>query len=477
MNRIIFYIIIISLFLPIIQVQTEFFSFEKLEGSFYPVKDVDISVDTWLEGEYQTGKEKHLKDSIGFKPIFIRLYNQMLYSLYSMPNNPGGVIGKDKYLYLTDYVYNYTGENYIGDKDIKEKVDRLKKLQDFFSKKNITLLTVFTPSKASFYPEYIPDYYKKYPKTNYSAFVEAYKENNLNYIDLVSYFNQIKDTTSLALFPKNGLHWSSYGMALGIDTMIKTIENIRNIDLPDLSWKTPIELEDSLRKPDNDVEKIMNLLFDLPNDPMPYPKFTFNKEGKAHQKVLVISDSYYWQAYTAMIPHNIFDWGGFWYYNKKIHNTKTNSLKVKDIDLYNELLKQDVIVLFVSQATLQLFPYGFDKEAGFLVEPTGAKYTEEYYRNEIENNTKFKNSILEKSVKNNTDFDTQLDLDINWIIKNKTKEYYTKQYQIKKFASDVYANPKKLNKIKQEAKKQGIGFGKLILLEAEKAYNSSKNKN
>ena len=480
MNRIIFYIIILLLFLPVIQIQTKFFSFEKLEGSFYPVEDVDISVDTWLENEYQTDKEKYLKDNLGFRLVFIRLYNQMLYSFYSMANNPGGVVGKENYLYLTDYVYNYTGENYIGDKKIKTRVENLKRLQNFFNKKNISLLTVFVPSKASFYPEYIPDHYKKYPKTNYSAFIEAYKENDLNYIDLVSYFNEIKDTTTIPLFPKNGLHWSSYGMALGIDTMIKTIETLRKVDLPDLSWKTPIELDDSLRKPDFDIEKIMNLLFYLPKDSMPYPNFVFNKKAKAHQKVYVISDSYYWQVYTAQIHHNIFDWGGFCYYNKTLHrniNKKETSMPIKNLDMYNELLEQDVIVLFVSQATLHLFPYGFDKEAGFLVEPTGVKFTEEYYRNEIENNTKFRNSIIEKSIKNNIDYNTQLDLDIKWILKNKRKEYYVKQYQIKKYADDVYSNPEKLNLIKQKAKKQGIGYGKLILLEANEAYNNSKNKN
>ncbi len=419
MKKILFYFFIILLFIPVLQKQLKIFHFSKLNGATHKANNVNLTLHKWVSLEYQNNKEQYIKDNIGFRSPFIKSYNQILYSFFNIANNPGGVVGKDNYLYLESYIYNETGENYIGNTKINTISKRLQFLKNYFKKKNISLLIVIAPSKASFYPEYIPDYYHYYPMNNYRAYLNKFDSLNIDYIDLNKYLISIKETTKYPLFSKNGLHWTDYGMALGLDSLVKKIENIRNIDLPEFEWKKPFKLSTMKSIVEYDAENLMNLYINMPRDSMPYPKYIFHTDSsKTKPKTLVISDSYYWRAYSAKIPHHEFDWGGFWYYFNTARYTKNGKeivTPVSDFNLKEKLLDQDVIVLFASQATLHRFPFGFVKKAYPLFMPTDIKSLIEYYRQEILNNKEWLNKTKVKALNNHLSIKEQIDLDAKWM--------------------------------------------------------------
>ena len=478
MNKFIFYFLIFILLLPVIEYNIQISGCKPLSGAYIPKPDIKLSVNKWFSSEYQNTKEEYIKDNLGFKPFFVRSYNQLTYSLFKIANNPQGIVGKDNYLYLTEYIYNQTGQNYIGDEAINKKVQNLKYLQNFFKAKNITLLTAFLPSKASFYPEYIPDYFKKYPKSNYSAFIEAYDSLGLNYIDLNKYFLEIKDTTSIPLFPKNGLHWTSYGMAIGMDTLIKTIEHYKNIDLPDFSWKKPIKLSAENHKPDFDEEELMNLLFELPREKMPYPEFVYNSKNKTKPKTLVICDSYYWQPYEQYVHHNVFDFGGFWFYfntARQVENNKETVTPVDSIDLVTKLLDQDVIVLFASQATLHLFPYDFDSKAKFIFMPHDSISLSNYYTKLLERTSESIKIIKQKAESNGISYEKQLRLDVQYMAEAYMDKYYHRENEIEKLIEEIKNNKTMLEYIKEKAKKRGNSVDKMIKLDAEWVVDNKNN--
>lgn len=480
MKKIIYIIFIIILLLPGIQKQSKIFPVGKLNGAFYPSDNIAFSIDHWFSNDYQKQKESYLKDHIGFRSHFIRTQNQLLYSLYNKANTPGSVIGKEDYLFLDTYIYNHTGENFIGEKKIFGITKKLKYLQDYFAQKNITLITAFLPSKASFFPEFIPDRFENFNKSNYSEFIKAYDKLDLNYIDLISYFNQVKSQTDYPLFPKNGLHWTSYGMTLAMDTLIKTIEEKREIDIQDLKWEKPILSSKEVRSPDVDAENLLNLLWDLEKQEMPYPKFIFNKNSeKIKPKTLIISDSYYWQAYQAYIPHNLFDWGGFWYYFNTLREKENEIEKIyasDSISVRDKLLSQDVIVLFASQATLHIFPYEFDSKAYHFFMPRDSISLSNYFRSLILNTKSWKDTTIEKAKKGNITFEEQLRIETNWLSKKYLKENRSKEEQINRLINQIKADETWYNSIKEKAPKHNKSVDEMLRIDAEWLYKKSITK-
>ena len=427
MKKIIFYIFIGIIAFPALQRQFNFFTFQELSGSFTSAKDISFSFSTWFNGEYQSKKENYIKENIGFRPMFVRVYNQLLYSFFKEANNPGGVVGDNNYLYLESYIYNQTGENYIGDKKILRISSRLKYLQDYFEERGITLLTVFVPSKASYFPEYIPSQYKTFPKSNYSAYLQAFDSLNIQYIDINKYLISLKGKTKYPLYSRNGLHWTSYGMALGMDSVLSKIEQIRNIDLPDFSWKEPVPMSAKNTLSDNDAESLMNLYFDLPRELMPYPEFIYNTDStKGKPKTIVIGDSYYLRAYRLGIPKEVFSWGGYWYYfntAKWQENGKKKQKALKNMDVGKLLLQNDIIILFASQATLHRYPFNFTSRVFPLYMPKDEESLIKYYTDNLYYNTKGLEVIQKKADVNHFSLEEQVNRDAAWLTRKYLKEH------------------------------------------------------
>ena len=174
---------------------------------------------------------------------------------------------------------------------MRSDFEKIKVVQDYLQKKNILYLTVVAPSKADYYSEFLPDYYSSRisSRRNYSLILENAGKENVNLIDLNKWFKDLKDTISYPLFPKQGIHWSYYGMALSADSIIKYIEKKNNILLPDFSWT--LEYPDTLRGTDYDLGDLLNIVSTLPYNKMTYPKFSFSNDT-TKTPLLVIGDSF-----------------------------------------------------------------------------------------------------------------------------------------------------------------------------------------
>lgn len=480
MKKLIFYLFLVILALPAIQKEWNFVSPVTLNGSFIPAKDINFSYEKWFSGEYQSSKEKYIKENIGFRSTMIMAYNQMMYSCYAKANNRGGVVGLDNYLYLESYIFNETGANYIGDENINNIAERLLFLQNYFANRDVDLLTVFLPSKASFYPEYIPAQYEYFPKSNYSAYIELFDKLNINYIDINQYFLNIKEEFDYPLFSKNGIHWTNYGMALGMDSLIKKIEQMRAIDLPEFSWEIPVKMDKMSQATDFDAENLMNLLFEMPRADMPNPNFIFHEDStKTKAKTLVISDSYYWRVYEANIPHQVFDWGGFWYYFKTARhdfNGKRIVEKVEDLNVEKRLLEQDVIVLFASQATLHIYPYDFDIEMFPMLLPKDDSAFHDYLEKRILVDTNERARLTIKAEKEDLTFEEELEIQIGLNAKMFIHENSPEQIGIKKLMRSIKIDPKRLARVVEKAEKQNVSVDEMLLKDAEWLYHQKQKK-
>ncbi len=457
MKKFIFFGIIILLIIPPLQKELKIFPEIGLYGDFLPVNNINISLNRFFSGVYQEKKEEYLKENIGFKAFLIRVNNQILYSFFNKENTPKGVIGKEGYLHLRSYIENVTGENFVGEDRIRIVTDQIGFLQEYYRRRGILFFTIILPSKASYYSEYIPDKFKTYPHNNYEEYISSFNKSGIDYVDLNRFFLSLKGKETYPIFPKNGLHWTTYAMLLGVDSILNYIEDNSRYQLTDYIKIENLEVGPSKDPVDNDAEKFFNLLFDIPNqEKVANIEIKFdNVKDLIKPKTLVVGDSYYYKVYNNKIPNHLFDWGAFWYYNKKARyyrGDKEYINQVKDLDPIHFLHQQDIIILCASHATLHLFPFGFEEYSAPLIH---------------KDTMAVKNYLLKKNEKQDSvGYNSEFNTLVNEFIYNHDE----KALFIRKTINGIKKSPDRFQAVKEKAIKNKLTLDEMSAKEAEWYY-------
>lgn len=373
----VFFIILV---LPEFQNLTNVFPQKLLSGYFQKSNKPVLVVKTWLNGEYQKNYDTYINDNIGFKGFFIRVFNQVNYSLYKETSTKDVIVGGNKYLYSINNIEQHYGLDTIRKDILIWRAIQLERITDSLKAMGIELITVIVPSKSGYKPEYIPkdfDLNTMVERSNYKIFTENIKEKRVEFIDLTKWFQANKSSAKYNLFSNTGIHWSQYGVCLSADTILKYSQRLKNRNMPKLVYDTIITSK-KLQGQDEDIENSMNLLLDIADIPMPYPRIHFdNSLVNNKTKFLCIGDSYFWDFFTLDILKNGFGGGEFWYYFNEVHSHAYAWHKVKDVDktkFLDEFKKNDIILLLANDANLYyltrviseiyegLFPNRIDKE-------------------------------------------------------------------------------------------------------------------
>ncbi|HNS43524.1 MAG TPA: hypothetical protein PKN22_12265, partial [Taishania sp.] len=112
-------VILMVLLLPQLQSKFKIFSIAPLNGSSEKIENPYISKTTWLNGSYQEQQEIAAKRSYGFNEVMVRIYNQWNYTFFKKTNTQWVEIGKEGYLYETNYIKAALGLDFIGEDSIQ----------------------------------------------------------------------------------------------------------------------------------------------------------------------------------------------------------------------------------------------------------------------------------------------------------------------------------------------------------------------
>jgi hypothetical protein len=289
---------------------------------------------------------------------------------------------------------------------------------------------VFAPGKGTYFPEYIPDSYNPEQRdtTNYDYLLNACREQGIEHIDFNSWFCSLKDTISYPLYPQCGIHWSYYGSALALDSLIGYMEHLGSRKMIDFGW-SDIEISDNLRDPDYDIADGMNLLFRIGCYDMAYPKLYFKEDSTTFKpSVITIADSYYWIFHGKGITQRIYENDNFWYYYQEANGDRyKDERNLQNIDRLDEFKIADYIVLLITDANLYKFAFGFIDDAFYLLsdETNGSEPDEaliEQYINTIRNNPEWYKSIEEKAKINKISVEEMLRRDAIWLINQESNK-------------------------------------------------------
>jgi len=365
-RNIILYLFILLLLFPLLLQVTKHKEIRALKGAVVMAEKPTFTAKEWFSGEYQSRYEQYVNDRLEIRSWFVRIRNQIAYTFFNEAKARYVVRGKEGYLYEQNYIKAINGEDYLGSVVIKNRVDSLWQLQEQLAERNKTLIVLIAPGKGTYYQEFIPDdlLKSKTDSTNYKQYTKALGKAGINTIDYNAWFLQMKDTCDCILYPKYGIHWSHYGMLLATDSLIHYIEQKRSIQMPQLVVGK-IKKSRTLKHYDYDIGSGMNLMFQMPSDPMCYPEFYFKGDSSAVKpKTLVCADSFYWLMFNIGFGNSSLDYGGFWFYNNSIYpDSFEKATTAKDLDMKEQLMQNDVVILMTTEANLHKFSWGFVKNA------------------------------------------------------------------------------------------------------------------
>lgn len=358
-----FGILLLLMSLPMIQHFTQFANEKGLKGAVINSSYDTLTVKNWLTQDYQKNTAKYVNDNVGFRPDFVRINNQIDFSLYRKANAKGVIIGKEWYLYEYNYIRAYLGQDFVGDSIIEEKTRRLKFIQDTLKKQGKELLVVFAIGKGSYLPEFFPDSIQMTKtRTNYEAYIENFENSGIQFIDFQRWFLDKKDTTKYPIYGKGGIHWSKYAEILAADSILKKMKSMSNLSFPDLIIDG-FDVETKNKNGDYDIGEGLNILGQAETFPMAYPRFRIENPENNKSKTLFVADSYYWGMFNYGFSKNLFNDGQFWFYNQAIYpDSFEEPLYVNDINVQKEVEKNDIIILLSTDANLYKFAFGFIDE-------------------------------------------------------------------------------------------------------------------
>jgi hypothetical protein len=365
-KKILMGIMLLCLFLPLLQEELKMVEILSLKGAIVDPPKPGFHFSKWFEGTFQKEEEAYQNEKFGFRPLLIRLNNQIAFSFFNEAKAKGVIIGKEKYLYEENYIKAYYGKDFIGSQIIVDRLEKIKYLQDTLKKKNIDLIVIYASGKGSYFPEFIPEEYKTHrDTTNFETYVKKSKELGINHIDMYSYFIREKLKSKYPLYPKYGIHWSAYADFVVTDTLIRYIENLKKADLPELKIHSVV-VSDSLRWRDYDVAEGMNLLFKLPSQKLAYPEYSFQEEHKIKPKALLIGDSFFWGIIGMGLANKFLTYPEFFYYANELYLPDKPTKPREQIDLKSLIESQSLIIILTGDANLPHFGWSFINDAYML---------------------------------------------------------------------------------------------------------------
>ena len=369
---ILFTLLMVFLFVPIIQEWGNVFPVKPLKGVFEPTPKPDLTFDNYKSNTYQANIEKYLSEHFGLREPVIRIYNQYLWSAYNKTYCHFIVPGKKGYLYYALAVNEHYGtelpKHYPSNEkamaDVDKELRMMNKLRYVLKDYGIEFLAFIAPDKPEVYPEYLPRRDADTTTIHLADyFSHRMEETGFPYINMTDWFVSMRDTVSFPLFPKTDSHWR-YSAIYGYDSLFRFINTLNGeAKFPALHIGPPTAYESDKLEGD---EETLNLLFRIRGDKTKYQSDITVEDDTTHRKprVLFVGDSFIWSMEGFLPTRQIMtDWEVWFYNNTAVTASTKMSESVKDIDRLSRILNVDYVVFYSAGHQWWEATYGFAKDA------------------------------------------------------------------------------------------------------------------
>ena len=375
-DLVLFAILAVLAFLPMLQGRFRLFSIKPLNGVTVATEKPEFSLDAYRSGDYARQAEAYASQHIGFREPFIRLYNQYLWDCYHKTYAHDVVGGKEGWLYYPQSVRDYYGQELLrwhpSTDAAKQKFDQevkyLNWARSILKENGVDLLVFMAPEKGFLYPEFLPD--SERDTTTFNAcdyFAQRFEETRFPHIEMTRWFQQMKDSVDYPLIPQAGAHWI-FPSVYAVDSLTRLMGELKGIELPKIKIGEAYPTRERDHDYDNDLEQLLNLAFPMKHQYGYCPRHHVSVESDSTSvkpKVLFIGNSYFW-AMNLFVPFKeLFDNTEFWFYASTAYSGEDFDQieKVIHLDLLEKLLEFDYVVWFTTGNQLNKGTEGFAERA------------------------------------------------------------------------------------------------------------------
>lgn len=167
------------------------------------------------DGSYGTAIETYYNDKFGFRDVFIRMKNQIRYSVFH--TTPGLYIGEDGYLSYESLVskVQITNEK-MTQEQMEEMVVSFENATNYLEERGIGFYFLIAPQKNEVFPERTKNFPVQRPTpNNYEKLCSLLKESELltgHFVDADSILVEAEEY--FPTFYKTDFHWNGYGATM-----------------------------------------------------------------------------------------------------------------------------------------------------------------------------------------------------------------------------------------------------------------------
>jgi hypothetical protein len=358
-----------TLWLPLIQQRFPLVQLQPLGGR--AVRDAPrprFTWQAWFDGRFQDQATAFANQAFGFRDLLVRLDCQVAYSLFGRAKANGVVLGRAGHLYASGDVDAYTGADFVGNASLEARLAALVRVQRALAGRGVTFLPVLVPGKAALLPQHLDAVAPAPPLATQRGYLtRRAPTHGLDLLDLTPVFEAEARRTPYPLYPAHGMHWSVYGMHVGLAALMRELGARRGEPLPEPHIES-VEWSRVPRASDDDLLQGMNLLFPLRAQALAYPRVRYEQDGRPGLRLLVVGDSFWWLPVRERVADALFGAHHFWFYYDELHDGRSGaSARHAQVDLALELARQDVVVLLAADTNLARLGWGFIEDADALL--------------------------------------------------------------------------------------------------------------
>lgn len=353
------YMIIVILFFLMPLLLIPFSKSSGLVGTTQKSHVCKLNLHNWCDNSFQKSLSQKFNEKFGLRDFFIRLNNQVYYSLFKESYAQENIlVGKKNYLYTKTYIDAYINP-FKGEKvkKLEKNVIKIKTLQDRLKKRGIPFLVVITPTKPSVYPEYMPEPFEKKAgvKNSYDVIIPLLDKYKVDYIDADKLIMQKKAQSKYPLFCACGFHWNYLGAYYFTNVFINKMEALIGKDITNIYLKD-IKPDYKPTTSEQDLASLLNTIV-VPNHYIsPHPVIgTIPGKSGYKPNILFVSGSFSEIPMGIMWENKITDRIDYYAYYKVIHIIyksegveNLGSIKTESINWEKDIFSKDLIVLEIN---------------------------------------------------------------------------------------------------------------------------------
>lgn len=175
----------------------------------------------------------YFKDHFAFRQELVSADAEIQSKVFQVSNVDTVMVGTEDWLYYTDTLDDYLGQNTMTNRQVFNTVNNIRLLQQYVEEQGAKFVLTVAPNKNSLYGENMPYYAKNRIRdtNNMDLLTPKFIKEEISYVDLFTAFEEQNEI----LYLKRDSHWNNKGAILAYDTILDQLmiehETFENVEI------------------------------------------------------------------------------------------------------------------------------------------------------------------------------------------------------------------------------------------------------